>query len=79
MNELVSSNNSLSLNISGIKTEVTTTASEAKKQSAKLEELQDSCSRMTHNLSELNEKIEEIKYQVRQIQEDLPSKERLNK
>ena len=34
---------------------------------------------MTHNLSELNEKIEEIKYQVKQIQADLPSKEWLNK
>ena len=31
---------------------------------------------MNHKLSELDEKMEDIKYQVRQIQAELPSKER---
>ena len=79
MNELVSSNNSLSLNISGIRTEVTITASKAKNQSAKLEELQDSYSGMTHKLSELDQKMKYIKYQVRQIQVDLPSKDQTDR
>ena len=56
MNELVSSNNSLSLNISGIRIEVTITTSKAKNQSAKLEELQDSYFGMTRKLFELDEK-----------------------
>ena len=75
MNELVSSNNSLSLNISGIRTDVTITAFEAKNQNEKLEELQDPYSGMTHKLSGLDEKTEDIKYQVRKIQADLPSKD----
>ena len=34
---------------------------------------------MTHKLSELDEKTEDIKYQVRQIQADLPSKDQPNR
>ena len=42
------------------------------KQNEILDELKYSYSRVTNNLFELDEKIEDIKYRLRQIQEEFP-------